>query len=112
MPQMLREIVKNVIRLQADMVVLGEFPPSTDIVAVVDRTDADFIVTDMRTAAWEQVVRLLEANPRVRVLGIADDGLQSYLYELRPHRVPLGEVSPQTLVDAIRNGGAARWVPA
>ena len=102
MPRMLREIIKSVIRLEPDMRLLGEFPASADLIETVQSTGARLVITDTRTAACEQVPRLLRAEPRVRVLGIANDGLESDLYELRPHRVRLGEVSPESLVQTIR----------
>jgi len=40
------------------------------------------------------------------VLVVSADGRETALFELRPQRTPLGEVSPQTIVDAIR--GACR----
>ena len=102
MPRMLREIVKDAITRQTDMTCLGEFPAVTRLVDAVEATGAEFVITDATTAAHEQIPLLLKLKPRVRVLGITDNGRQTYLYELRPQRVCLGEVSPQTLVEAIR----------
>ena len=38
----------------------------------------------------------------LRALEVQSDGRESVLYELRPHRISLGEVSSDTLVRAIR----------
>jgi hypothetical protein len=47
--------------------------------------------------------RLLFAFPGAHCLAIAHDGNTAYLYELRPHRAPLGEISsPQALIETIR----------
>jgi hypothetical protein len=35
-------------------------------------------------------------------MGVSADGRSACLYELRPHRVPLGDLSAQGLVEAIR----------
>jgi hypothetical protein len=76
---------------------------SGDAVEAVRRAAPDVaIVGDDSTAGehdWERVLREL---PGLKVLTILDDGRQGFLYELRPCRVPLGEVSPQTLLDAVR----------
>jgi len=53
---------------------------------------------------WE----LFEGDPQLRVLGIAMDGSRASVYELRPHRVVLGELSVDTLVAAVRDIPAAR----
>lgn len=103
---MLREIVRDAIGRQDDMELLGEFPAATDLRTAVESTGADFVITDAATAACDQVPVLLDARPRVRVLGITNSGRQTYLYELRPHRVRLGEISPQALIEAIRSANA------
>jgi hypothetical protein len=43
----------------------------------------------------------------VRAIEVRSDGRESVLYELRPHRVPLGEISSETLVRTIR--AAPAW---
>ena len=110
MPRLLREIVKSVLRLEPDVALLGEFPASADLIETVQSTGARFVITDTRTAACDQVPRLLCAEPRVRVLGVANDGLESDLYELRPHRIRLGEVSPESLLQTIRAGTPAHVI--
>jgi hypothetical protein len=42
------------------------------------------------------------ASRGVRALEVGSDGRESVLYELRPHRVSLGEISPGALVRTIR----------
>lgn len=68
----------------------------------IDLTGVDVIVTayDDQQAA----VRMLRDQPSVRVFALAGHGKESLLYELRPHRVALGEVSPGELIDHIRAG--------
>ena len=39
---------------------------------------------------------------RLRLPPRHDDGKESVLYELRPHRVALGDISPETLLQTIR----------
>jgi hypothetical protein len=50
---------------------------------------------------------LLEALPNVKVLAVALNGREAVLYELRPQRVELGEISPQKLVSVIRDARQA-----
>ena len=49
-------------------------------------------------AARMQLARLSTA----RVITITGEGRAGYLYELRPHRTPLGELSAESLLGAIR----------
>jgi hypothetical protein len=48
---------------------------------------------------WEA---LLFDRPRLRLLGISGDGSSGWIYELRPHREALGNVSPGELIAAVR----------
>jgi hypothetical protein len=58
------------------------------------------------------VHELLCRRPRLRALTVGGDGREAWLYELRPHRTALGEVSPHTLLEAVKavsdQGCAAR----
>ncbi len=49
----------------------------------------------------ERALELLHEHPRMRVLTLADDGAETYVYELRPHRVLIGELSAAALLDAV-----------
>jgi hypothetical protein len=51
-------------------------------------------------AAGETLLRQL---PAVHVLGVTRNRGQGFLYEMRPQRLPLGELSPEGLVTAIRS---------
>jgi hypothetical protein len=87
MPQLLRDLVEQRIAAQPDMELGGRVPePSAD--------DPDVIVSGSGSG-------LLAVRARPKVLGIDDSG-RACLYELREHAVPIGDVSPDQVVDAIR----------
>jgi hypothetical protein len=46
-------------------------------------------------------VDMLVRSPRSRVLALASDARNAVLYELRPHRTPLGELSRESLLAAV-----------
>jgi hypothetical protein len=96
---MLNEIIRRAIEEQADMEAVGPAPRGR---RVIDLTGIDVIVTtyDDQKAA----VKMLRERPGVRVFALAGHGKESLLYELRPHRVSLGEVSPGELIAHIRAG--------
>jgi DNA-binding NarL/FixJ family response regulator len=101
MPRMLREIIREVVAAEPGAEVVAEFGEPVDLVPAVLAHRAGFVILGADLAAGE-VARLLDELPRTRVLGVADDGGQSFLYELRPHMVELGEISPERLLEAIR----------
>jgi DNA-binding NarL/FixJ family response regulator len=104
----LREIVMHLLGKQPDIewVVVNE--PAEDLPALVRRKAPEVVVLGQTDDELPRVgVRLLRENPALRVLGIAGDGRHAFVYELRPHREPLGELSPDGLIHAIREAAAA-----
>jgi hypothetical protein len=100
LPGMLGAIVADVIRQQPD---LELFSAGDDVAAAVGETDAEFVLLD--AAGQRECTELLARYPRLKVLSVEDDGRRGFLYELRPHRRPLGEMSPMRLIDALRVSG-------
>ena len=106
MPRMLREIVRETIAREPDFDLVGEHDAS-DVRAAVEQDDPDFIIVGEDAAANEDVRSLVGARRGLRALEVQSDGRESVLYELRPHRISLGEISADTLVRAIR--AAPTW---
>ena len=105
LPRMLRDIIEQAVTPEPDMVIVSD-PREPSLAATVERTGADFVILG-RDAGPTEVDGLLCENPRLRVLAVAGDGREAFLYELRPTRTPLGEISPRTIVDAIRSARCA-----
>lgn len=102
LPRMLREIIEEIVSHEHDMEVVGEFSKTVGLLEAVDSTDADFLITGTGDSELVGVGQLLRERPRIKVLAVGADGRQTCLYELRPQKVRLGEISPQTLLEAIR----------
>jgi len=106
MPGMMRDIVEMAIRSQPDMVIVGLL----SVVAARDAlTDAvrrgrpDVVIVGLEADTEPHACEaLLYDHPRVRLLEVIDGGRAATLCELRPHRVPIDNVSPEGLVGAIR----------
>jgi hypothetical protein len=99
----LRDIIETTLMPLQDIEVILSVPggPPPDVV----------VLGLKETERPETVEVLLGRYPNARVLGIAGDGRQAYMHELRPHRVALGELSPDQLIEAIRHVGlsAGAW---
>lgn len=106
LPRMLREIVEQAVMAEPDMVIVRDPGENHSLSATVGRTGADFVILG-RDGELDEVDGLLETHPHLRVLAVAGDGREAFLYELRPTRTPLGEISPRTIVDAIRSARCA-----
>ena len=106
MAPLLREIVREAIVREPDLDLVAEHD-GADVRRAVEQDDPDFIIVG-EDAAVEQDVRALVGSGRgLRALEVQSDGRESVLYELRPHRISLGEISADTLVRAIR--AAPTW---
>lgn len=100
MPRILREIIEQAVADEPDMEIV-EAETGVPLREAVESSKADFVIAGA-DYDFGEVARALDERPRLRVLAVAGDGREAFLYELRPTRTPLGEVSPRTIVDAIR----------
>ena len=100
MPRMLREIVEDAVRFQPDMKLVDSGEEHNLLVAI-KREHADvLIVAEGGVDDPVSHEQLLLENPRLKVLVVSRDGREAHLLEFR--QIPVVEVSPQGLVDAIR----------
>jgi DNA-binding NarL/FixJ family response regulator len=102
MPQMLREIVRAVVRAEPDLAVIGEFEDEVEALVEIEAHEAGVLITGLVESQELDFDSLLGRHPRLRVLAVSDDASEMSLHELRPHRQMLGEVSPETLLAVIR----------
>ncbi len=110
--RMLSDIITDVVTSQADMEMVGMVADPGMLATTVAEADADVVVLGVPDAELpSEYTMLLGARPQTRLLGVSGDGRRAFLYELRPHRSALGEVSPQALVEAIRAAGAPHDEP-
>jgi hypothetical protein len=105
MPRLLHEIVERAVSSEPDMeLVAVPAPPARRPWA-----DADVLVvaTEDERLPPPYDEWLLE-TPRARVVVVAEATRGASMYELRPARTPLGNVSPDALVTAIRASSRRR----
>jgi DNA-binding NarL/FixJ family response regulator len=100
---MLLDILSHVVASEPDMVVAGWVKDGEDLLAAARRARANVILVGQAAEdERETYASLLGARPTLKVVAIAGDGKTGLLYELRPQRVPLGEMSADALRRAIR----------
>ena len=104
MPRMLLDMITDIVALHARMMVAGTMQDMADIRAAVKKTRADVVILNEPAIGPPQDHQeLLYSRPRLGVLSITSDGRQFFLHKLRPVRTALGEVSPDSLVQAIQS---------
>jgi DNA-binding NarL/FixJ family response regulator len=103
MVPMLRDIVTEAVTYEPDLEVVGAVGGQEEFLTALERERVDVLVLGAhRPDDLELAEQIWVKSPRVKVLMIATGGRTAVLYALRPHKVVLGDVSPQGLVAAIR----------
>lgn len=109
MPRLLRDMLARAIDAQPDMWVVGQEGHPSAIGRAVQDTAPEFVVVGLEQSELPaDCQRFLTSRARPRLLGIeAVDG-RAFLYELRPEKERIGEMSitPDELVAAIRAAAA------
>jgi DNA-binding NarL/FixJ family response regulator len=109
MPRMLREIVSGTISAQPDMQVVAEDMDYEGMLSAAERNRASVVIVGSDGADVEDMCeRLAVQRPDLGVLALSADGRHTTVHELRPFRTHLGELSPQQLVEAIRDAAFSR----
>ena len=104
MPRMLLDMITDIVAPQAEMTVAGKMQDTADIVHAVKKTRADVVIlTEPAITPSQNYQEVLYSRPHLGVLSITSDGRQLFLHKLRPVRTALGEVSPDSLVQAIQS---------
>jgi DNA-binding NarL/FixJ family response regulator len=108
---MLEEIVSDVLGSQRDVQVAGTMRTADQLPRKLARARPDVVVLggdDPPLAA-----ELLEQSPRLKVLALAEEGQDSWLYSLTPVRTRLGALSTARLLRVVRNAvrprGSGAW---
>jgi DNA-binding NarL/FixJ family response regulator len=101
MPRLLREIIVQAVGDEPDLEIVPFEAHGAALRQTVESSRADFVIAGA-DYEFREVAQVLEERPRLRILAVAGQGREAFLYELRPTRTPLGEVSPRTIVEAIR----------
>lgn len=103
MPRLLHDIVHSVLSAESDIEIAEASVSPKDIQAPDMLRNTDVVIVAEPALSNADYEWVLYQHPRLRVVAIAGDGRAAALYELRPSRVALGDLSPRTLVDAVRS---------
>jgi DNA-binding NarL/FixJ family response regulator len=114
MPPLLHDIVKDILTDQPDLQLIGDLSAGDGVVDALNSDEIDVMIAgafqpDDPAPASEVFL----SSPRTKVLVIATSGRNAVMHQLQPHQRQLGEVSPQSLLEAIRgdSGSVVRGMP-
>ena len=106
MPRMLRDILSALIVSQPDMTIVGEIGDVDDadaLAGTVGSARPDVVIVGLEQGEPPAVcTQLLSRFPQVKIIAVEARGRSAALWELRPYRTLIGEVSAQALADTIR----------
>ena len=103
MPQLLEEILDSVFADDAQVTLLRVPPDVYSVVDAVTLTEPDVVIVEEQQAGPREVDNLLRRAPHAQALTIAEDARSALLYELRPHRRLIGELSPTSIRSAVHH---------
>jgi DNA-binding NarL/FixJ family response regulator len=110
MPRLLCDLVRDVLSEQPDLEVVAELHDDSQLDEAVTRTAPNFVIVGTDRAELSEACKeLFELRPRLKVLALATEGGRSVVWELAPNYVQLGEMSPESLLAALRQSRPWRW---
>lgn len=107
LPGMLRDLVVDALMGRPDINVVGEIGEAespAELASTARDTGADVVIVALRDEENElrPLDAVLYALPRLKVMGIARDGRNTYLREMHLRTVALGNIAPDELAETIR----------
>lgn len=108
LPRLLVGIMHDAVAATADMTIVAEFATRSDLIAAAANVEADVWVVSLDSPTAEPALtEHMNRQPGLRILGVTPRHSLLFLYELRPHRTALGNVSPRALLGEIRRACTA-----
>lgn len=105
LPPLLHGIVVRLVADQNDMQIVGEFADHEELLALEGESAPDVLVVGTGNGEINGVcTQLLTQYPQAKVVAVGADGRRVLLYDLRPHKITVDEVSSEELLEVIRSG--------
>jgi type IV secretory pathway ATPase VirB11/archaellum biosynthesis ATPase len=103
MPRMLNDIMISIITSQDDFVLAGKNIGKKRLLRAAIDSRADVIIAgEIMASEPMDYLDLLYRRPRMKIIAVAADGRRALLHELQLTVSPLEELSPASLIAAIR----------
>jgi hypothetical protein len=97
LPRLLNDVVVSIVSGEPDI----DFEQCSreDVARRIREGAVDAVIT---IATPSLVVSLLQSNPALRVIAVAEGARTGFLWQMRPYRESLGELSADGLIRALR----------
>jgi DNA-binding NarL/FixJ family response regulator len=108
LPVLLGDILRATLSEHPDLEVVSDRSSGTRVAAIVASTDADVAIIALPLAGRDRVADdLLREHPRLTVVALAENARAGCIYQLKTQVTPLVDVTPRSLLAAVRRAGAA-----
>ena len=103
-PQMLSDVIRNMIDSQPDMIMVGEVIDPIKLLFAIRETPVDVVIITPLKANGEPKIcsHLLMEHPSLKVFTLSVKGEAAYLYQLGAPKLRIGYPSGQSILEVIR----------
>ena len=103
-PQMISEIIRNIIERQPDMMMVGDVIDPIKLLFAIREIPVDVVIVTPLNANGEPKIcsHLLLEHPRLKVVTLSAKGEVAYLYQSGTPRLRIDEPTGQSILGAIR----------
>ena len=103
-PQMLSDVIRNMIDNQLDMVLVGDVIDPIKLLFAIRETPVDVVIVTPLKANGEPKIcsHLLPEHPSLKVFTLSAKGEAAYLYQSGAPKMRIDDPSEQAILSAIR----------
>ena len=102
-PQMMRELVREMINRQNDMEVVGEVLNPLDLLVAVREVEVDAVILALKNSRDVGLCsHLLSEYPNLTIVGLTSHGENAFIEQLCPRRVEIVDPSEKSILSALR----------
>lgn len=108
LPALLGDILRATLSEHPDLEVFSDRSSETRVGAIVASTHADVAIIALPPGGRDRLADdLLHAYPRLTIVALAPNARAGCVYQLKTQVTPLLDVTPGSLLAAVREAGAA-----
>lgn len=102
LPGLLADVVAHLLGSRPDIVLVGQGEGDAALIDAARRTRPHVVIVDLPNEHLTPVGEsLLRQMPFLTVLGVTRRAGHGFLYVMRPQRTALGEIAPESLIQAV-----------
>ena len=103
-PQMLSDVIRNMIDLQLDMIMVGEVIDPIKLLSAIRETPVDLvIITPLKANGEPKICRhLLVAYPSLKIITLSAKGEAAFLYQSGVPKLRIDDPCGQSILETIR----------